>query len=588
MPMIAASMKISVSIFGLLLLSGSVFSAGAVEPAATLKSGIGQLGAAIEWIGVPGFEDQRYMIQRSVDGRIFLTPNESFFPKLGLIAGGEGAVDDVNQLNGGKSFANITQWNAGDQAEWGVWFEKTGEVEISVWMSGTETGGKFALSLGSDGTTAMSTPKSARDGEARLVASETLSISEAGRKSLILTCDRNEATSAALHWIELAGPAVENAAVIRKRWRPAAAHTRFSSSKRPDSVRLWIMEMDAVPGELDFYSPITTPFGYYGPTWRADGVVNTGFNFSLWSFGRGQAEPPVEQLSHLIAIGDRSAKFSGFDHEGTGVKIRDWQPLEGRQGQRQALALRVEPGKAYDTYFSYFYADDEKRWRLFGVGKKYNRGKPLESLWVGSFVEVPGPPPRQRTGAYTRTMRYRGWVMDDRQKWYPLDQMANADIDKSTGLTYTHRGLSGEDSDWFFMQTGGWTFRTPPESGGVELLSGAAKPDVDYLDDEDLDFLRTVPSEITATKIERAPGGDLARVSFTVRNPGDDAKVTVFYGPEEGLTFVDRWAASSEVTQLTEGENQVVLEGVPGGQPLKVRLLLQNAEGQYWSMDTLQ
>jgi hypothetical protein len=69
------------------------------------------------------------------------------------------------------------------------------------------------------------------------------------------------------------------------------------------------------PGDLGFYAPITTPFGYYGPTWLADGTVNAGFNFSLWSYGRGQEEPPIEQLSHLLAIGNRDATFGGFGHE---------------------------------------------------------------------------------------------------------------------------------------------------------------------------------------------------------------------------------------------------------------------------------
>ena len=73
-------------------------------------------------------------------------------------------------------------------------------------------------------------------------------------------------------------------------------------------------------------------------------------------------------------------------------------PLSGHQGQRQVLALRVVPSETYDTYYSYFYLTDKNEWRLFGVGNKYNKGKPLKSLWVGSFVEVPGPPHVQRTG----------------------------------------------------------------------------------------------------------------------------------------------------------------------------------------------
>jgi len=585
--MIAVSMKLSALIFTLPMLMSTVGPAVTAEPVSELKPGIGQLGAAIEWIDVPEANDQRYMAQRSVDGRIFLTPNESFFPKLGLIAEGEGTVDDVNELNGGHSFARLGQWDSGDQVEWGVWFENTGDVDVSLWMSEIEAGAKFSLALGDGDMRVSVNPEATRGTGARLVASEKLTIGEAGRKSLILTCDSIDGKSAAVHWIELSGPAVERAAVLRKRWRPAAAHTRFSSSKNPDRVRLWVMEMDAVPGALDFYSPITTPFGYYGPTWKADGVVNTGFNFSLWSFRRGEAEPPVDQLSHLIAVGDPGAEFSGFDHEGTGVKIRGWEPLAGRQGQRQAIALRVEPGEIYDTYFSYFFANDEKRWRLFGVGKKYNKGKPLESLWVGSFVEVPGPPSRQRTGAYPRTMRYRGWVMDDRQKWYALDRMSKADIDKVTGLTYTDRGLDVRDPAWFSLQTGGWTFRTPPGGDAIELPADSARPEVEYLDADDLEFLRTVPSEITATKLERAPGRDLDRVSFTIRNLGSNAKVTLYYGPAEGLTFADRWSGVAEIPQPVEGENQFVLEGVPSNQSLKIRLLLQNSEGQYWSMDTL-
>ena len=79
-----------------------------------------------------------------------------------------------------------------------------------------------------------------------------------------------------------------------------------------------------------------------------------GSIFSLWSYGRGQAEPPIEQLSHLLAIGNRDATFGGFGHEGTGVKIRDWDPLTGHKGQRQVLALRVVPSETYDTYYSYF------------------------------------------------------------------------------------------------------------------------------------------------------------------------------------------------------------------------------------------
>lgn len=556
------------------------------SPASELSVGLGQLGTEIEWIEVPGEADQRYMAQRTVDGRLYLTPNECFFPKLGLTAQGSGDIP-TDGLNGTSSFASIGQWDKGDAAEWGVWLQP-GELTIRLWMSGTTPESRFAVELGEQRTSFS--PETTEVGQPEAVATLSLRVLTPGKYSLIVTDVPQDSTktfapsNVALHWVELSGPAAEQGAVLRKRWRPAAAHTKFSSSHQMEGTRLWIMEMDAVPGKLGFYSPITTPFGYYGPTWKSDGTVNTSFNFSLWSFGRGKEAPPIEQLSHLIAIGNPEATFSGFSHEGTGVKIRNWEPLEGRQGQRQALALRVEPGDPYDTYFSYFFASDENRWRLFGVGKKFNNGRPLKSLWVGSFVEVPGPPPRQRTGAYEREMRYRGWVVDAQGVPRPLDRMANGNVNRETGLTHTDRGIT--DDGWFYLRTGGWTFRKTDESEPfVELPAFIETPQVDYLDPDDLAYLQTVPSEITGTRLTRS--GDSALLSFDIKNLGHEPCVIIYLGSREGLTFADRWEKTITVTRPKEGSNTVVLEDVAEDRPLFVRLFLKNNEGQFWSMDTL-
>lgn len=535
--------------------------------------GAGQLGAPITWIDVPGSEDLVHAVQPTRDGTLFLTPNESFFPRLGLTADGRSTVPDIDEWNGGKSFATIGKWDPGDSAVWGLWLTRPGILKLDLYLEGGA--GRFRVEI--DGQSRSFSPSS--DGTAATSAPFTLS--EPGRHLVTLTCEEGGGNTR-FHRIEVTGPAAERGGVIRKRWRPAAAHTKFFSSRAPDHVRLWVMEMDAVPGELDFYSPITTPFGYYGPTWKADGTVNTSFNFSLWSFGRGQPEPPVERLSHLLAIGHPEAAFGGFDHEGTGVKIRDWEPLAGRQGQRQAFALRVEPGPVYDTYYSYFYAADEKRWRLFGVGSKHNQGRPLDSLWVGSFVEVPGPPAVQRTGAWERRMRYRGWVMDEGGSWYPLDRMERGNVDPDTGLTHTDRGLT--DDGWFYLQTGGWAFRKVRNTDPVELPA-AGRPDVDYLAPGDLAYLTTVPCEVEITKIERS--GEQARVTIFIRNAGNDARLSLYRGPSDALTFAERWAHHFE-SQATvqEGSQEVILEGIPASEPLLVRALLRNREGQFWSRET--
>ncbi len=544
----------------------------------------GQLGAAIEWIPVPNSIDQFYMIQRTSDAKLILTPNESFFPKPGLRLAGTGDIPDVAlKLNGGKSFKTISRWDKADQVEWGLWFEKTGNVEIQVWMAQTTSQDQYTVSMGEQEKTFTTRTVG---NEPQVVATLSFNIKKAGRYSLLVECNHlQKGRKTELHGIKISGTAVIKAAVLRKRWRPAAAHARFTSSHQPSNVRLWIMEMDARPGQLSFYCPITTPFGYYGPTWKADGTVSPGMNFSLWSFGAKQAEPPIEKLSHLIAIGNPQAKFSGFSHEGTGVKIRGWDPLKGRQGQKQAFALRVEPGEVYNTYISYFYDHQQKHWHLFGVGKKFNRNKrPFKSLTLGSFVEVPGPPHVQRTGPYPRRMRYRGWLVDEKGTLHPLDQMSYGDVDKKTRLTYTNRGVTADGR--FYLETGGWTFRKAASQKNVLLNSTRKNPKVEFLDPDDLKFLQSLPCEIIGKNIKQTATG--LEVSFHIRNLSKNPEVKIFWGNKEGLTFAERWENSVVVNQLHEGNNQFLIKNATTIKPIYVRLLLKNQQGQFWSMETLK
>jgi hypothetical protein len=538
-----------------------------------------QQGKDIEWLQN---DDRFYMVQRTAHSRLLLTPNEAFFPKGKLLAQGEGEVPDVDRLlNGGKSYDNISKWNTGDQVEWGVWLDKAGEIEVQIWMANTGSRGRYTLSFG-DQTETFSTKN--RGSSPDDIAAFSFSAKKPGQYSLLLTCkDESKSSKAQLHAIEITGSAVKGAAVLRKRWRPAAAHARFSSSRGPNDVHLCIMEMDAKPGTLGFYAPITTPFGYYGPSWKASGLVSPSFNFSLWSFGAGKEAPPVEKLSHLVAIGNPDAEFGGFSHEGTGVKIRDWNPLEGREGQRQTFAIRLEPGEKYTTYFTYFYAEDEQRWRLFGVGKTYNKRKPLQTLSIGSFVEVPGPPHVQRTGPYERQMRYRGWAVDNKGNLHPFDRMSTGNVDKKTGLTHTDRGVTEEG--WFYLQTGGWSFREKWDEKTIKLPRNVSH-EVTYLDPDDLEYLQTVPSAIAATGVKKSSTG--AVLSFDIENPGKEPKVKIYWGTEEGLTFAGRWENSMRVKNLREGSNKVTLKDVSRGKPLFVRLFLKNEEGQFWSMETFK
>ena len=540
--------------------------------------GDGQIGVPLSWQACGDDPSSLCMLQKTRDSVLYLTPNESFFPMRGLVAAGQSQVPDLENLNSGKSFAWIEKWDAGDVAEW-VWFApQAGEGTITLWMSAKSDGGTFSMSM--DNKTVSFAVKSSENPSS--VFSCPFKVTEPGLHRLRIVCEK-AAAGTQFHWMTLSGPCIEGSAVVRKRWRPSAAHTKFSSSKGKESVRLWVMEMDAVPGDLGFYAPITTPFGYYGPTWQADGTVNAGFNFSLWSYGRGKEEPPIEQLSHLLAIGHRDATFGGFGHEGTGVKIRDWDPLLGHQGQRQVLALRVVPSETYDTYYSYYYVADENEWRLFGVGNKYNKGKPLKSLWVGSFVEVPGPPHVQRTGLYPREMRYRGWVVQEDGQLLQLDHMSGGDVDKQTGLTYTHRGVT--DDGWFFLRTGGLSFHKPLSASGVDLSKDNHLKDLPaYLSPEHKESLLSVPSEVTVQSVEVTPEG--LKIDYRIDHLGKAPELEVYWGTQDGLTFVDRWEHSERIPNVKEGKNEFTLKSATSLNNARLRLFLKNDDGQFWSANS--
>ena len=551
-----------------------------------LNAGMGQLGQPMHW----SYEHEgnvhaeisppiTYRLQQTTDDRLYLTANEAFFPRLGLQAEGVSDLPDPFKLNGGKAFEWIQGWNRGESAEWGWWCERPGQVSFRVLMQPGASKSRFQIRFGDEVAVFVVEPV---DDQRREVFRGELQIKELGKQSVEVTCLDDESNSRLL-WIQLDGEAVVNASVIRKRWRPAAAHTRFSSSQQKGPVKIWVMEMDAVPGTLGFYSPITTPFGYYGPTWLPDGRVNKGFNFSLWSYGRGKQEPPVEQLSHLLAIGNKDASFGQFGHEGTGVKIRDWEPLDGSQGQSQVFALRVESGENYNTYFSYFYLEKEQCWQLFGIGNQFHQGKPIESLWVGSFVEVPGPPNVQRTGVYPRRMRYRGWVQDVSGQWFRLDQMASGNVDRESGLTHTNRGVS--EDGWFFLETGGWGYRRTQAIETITLPEIFSDERPEYLTDDSAKILGAFSDPVQILEAERDSSDLILHLALENRDP--DAKLKVFYGKHEGLTFSDRWSGETELELSGQSPHVVRVAGFFSegsfSQSGFFRLLLVNENGQFWT-----
>ena len=114
------------------------------ENTQTVDTDAGQRDAPISWISSPDNDSLSYMAQKSTDGKLILSADESFFPKLGLSCVGTGTRKDIAGLNKGESFAAIGKWDTGDIAEWGLFLEQAGRVQFRISYKSPETSSKWS------------------------------------------------------------------------------------------------------------------------------------------------------------------------------------------------------------------------------------------------------------------------------------------------------------------------------------------------------------------------------------------------------------------------------------------------------------
>ncbi len=544
-------------------------------PALSAQSRTAQHSTELETVVVKG---NSYFIQRTRRTQLRLTPNTCFFDGKGLSAQGKGKQNQAApKLNGSKSFRSIKGFKAQDSAP----------ANSVSWYLHIEATGTATLTLNASDPTAFGWKCAEQEGS--FSTNQKLKFTEPGIYRLHLFSSKT--SSASVEAIDIRGSAMKNAGVVRTRWRPSAAHTRFTTSGTETPIQLWVMEMDGVPGDASFYAPMTTPFGYFGSSWTKDGRP-TGLNFSIWSYSRNAKEPPVERLSHLIAIGNPNASFGHFGHEGTGVKVRDWNPFTNWQGQRCVYALRLVPGNPYDTYYGYYFDEKTETWRLFAAGRKYQagqsgkkrskrrlkRGASKASLTVGSFVEVPGPPQRQRTGHIVRSMRYRGFMRDTSGQWHAVDQMKGEG--KPGALQNRHRQLT-EDGR-FEMSMGG--VRQEGANPSLHLEKPTAQNNLPWMKPEALNVLLSSPTTVEASHLTFADGK--ASLDLKVLGAAQDAHATIYYGSEEGLTIAKRWAHSHKVKSIHEGSQRITWPAQVA--PTNARVLVENTKGRFWSDTTVK
>lgn len=510
--------------------------------------------------------DYLYVAQRIINDQVTLLPDHCFFSgdsqKLRLGGPTKAPAADPQNLNSGNSYASVDGMQSPAQrVVWPLWFSADAALRGRIIAKGN---GRLKVSLGALTQTVAVTGGAAEFQFAKAPKGQSeLSVAPAG-------------FSGSIARVELEGPALNGAKLLRARWRPAAIHSAFTAtSLGKEPSRLWIMEVRPRRPEKGFYSPITTPFGYFGSTFNADGTSG-GINFSMWSYEAGKAEPPLAQLSHLLSVGSPKASFGGFGHEGTGVKLRDWNPYEGLKVASGVLALRLEPGKPYDTYTGYFYDQTSASWRLFASGRKWAEQRSVSHLLPGCFVEVPGPPHIERTGHIERTADFRGWCRDAKGVWRGLDKMIG---DKSDAAREQANCLWARSEDnWFRMSIGGLLHYRYPK--GVDVVIPGAGTLPDFMKPEKLKVLDALPTEIGVRKV--ALQGDVLMVEVELASQSRTlTKLTAYYGTTDALSFAVRWDKKVELGEMPAGKRQFKITGVP--QKGFIRIQAENETGTYFT-----
>ena len=569
-----------------------------------LPEGNGQLESDASWF-TAGKDELGHTIeykgQAARKGKIILTASNGFFDQ-GIRAEGESKLKDVANGKQGKGhptliaydYAYLDHWNRPDQSmRWYLYFKNTGAVKFSIHLDPNKENpdGEIIVSFaGQEKRIKANDSKSLKDG---LV----FHVTRPGKLLLKLTSETSKGKSLGkLSTINAYGPAVDDAQVLRARWRPAAVHGSYRSSKLKDTT-IWVMISKSL-SPINSYSPMVTPFGYFGGSFNADQRFKGGFNFSMWS----DQNAPLSHQAHLLALGSPKLHFSGFGHEGTGVKPRGWEPLKKSRPKHVIQSLRVERGEKYNTYYGYFFDAEADSWKLFCVGRNWvgaknerSRKKRKAALWPGSFVEVPGAPHVQRSGDIVRRVARKGWCLDDQGKWQRLD------ILPSRKTNHNNKSWGVTKDGWFLFKMGGMEHFT----GSAQKIKLPKKflhdPLPDFLSPEKIKQLHQLPVQFGAqTSVAKT---NAATLNIELKKAGTNARAVVYFGEKDCMTFAPRkksgterqnstlkkehlWTNSQKIKSVKTGKNSVRLQGLKPNTKYYFRVLVYNDEGTMWAFQS--
>ena len=509
---------------------------------------------------------------------LYLGPNEVFFTPIGdLKLGGVTENDDVLDSRGSE-YQYIGRFRQEqDSIEWGFITSNTGAMVADFFIEGASNDAGIIFSMQIDDNTPQEvtiTSEMLNDKHFTLAFSDVSEGFHVFKGTLI---KRSKPASLKIFNVRLSGEAILDSYVVKERWRPEAVYSEWSSSNNLTDVKAWIIELYS-DSQLGHYSPITTNFGYFGPIFKPGGSA-LNMNMSIWSSGDNEALLPIDLRSHLLGIGSSEGIFGSWGHEGTGVKVRDWDNFKDNTSQKYVVGLRYEIDGEFTTFYGYFWNEATSKWQLYSVGRKH-RDEILSSLKTKAFIEVVGGASEERSNHQERRVNYRGWVRNSEGNWSSLDTF---DIPKRKEVSNQYRGIS-EDGEYFFSATGGYRswFNNDPSS---QLHKPEASELPVYMRERNIADFDKLPFVPKITKALITDDGMLT-VNFQTQTL-NAATVTICYGSENAQTNQVFWENSTTIDVPAGKRRKVHTAKIALTPEVRyVRILVQDGEAQMWNFDS--
>lgn len=244
-----------------------------------------------------------------------------------------------------------------------------------------------------------------------------------------------------------------------------------------------------------FYTEVTVPrkgevmHSYYMAAGFGEGYFGMQYNseterrvlFSVWSPFDTQdpKQIPDEDRIKLLRRGE-DVHIGEFGNEGSGGQ--SYLKYDWKAGRTYPFLMRVRPtGKGDTEYTAYFYATDEKRWRLIA-----SFSRPKTNTWYKrphSFLENFSP----EMGYQTRMAYYDNqWARSKEGKWTELtDAVFTYDATAAAGVRSDYQG--GERvGRGYFLRMGGFF------SESTDLKTKFSRPLKEKMPKVDFDELESI------------------------------------------------------------------------------------------------